>query len=72
MNESVDNEALVIPSSMWVESCRQLTFGIGTIVLGQEFGTLDLFGLDELGITRLDDGHATQHLANESLRCACR
>src|SRR5574343_1085980 len=48
-----------------IEGRRQLAFRIGTIVFGQQFGTLNLFGFDELGVTRLDDGHAAQHLAND-------
>jgi hypothetical protein len=65
MNESVDREALVMPSSMCSKVAGSLPSAIGPIVLGQQLGALHLLGLDELGVARLDDGHPAQHLAND-------
>src|SRR5574343_821186 len=55
------------PAQHMLESRRKLTLRINTIIFSQQLGTLNLFGLDELAITRFDDRDATQHLTNDHL-----
>jgi hypothetical protein len=67
MKESVDSEALVMPSSTSACVAMSLAFGAHAVVGVQQFRTLDLFAHDVVGVTGIGDLHATQHLANDDL-----
>ena len=67
MKESVDSEALVIPSSTFSYCAGACLRPRRSIVLVQHLGAFDLLFADELGIARIGDDHATQHLANDHL-----
>jgi hypothetical protein len=65
MKESVDSDALVIPSSTFFVLHRQLVGCVDAVVLFQQLRTLHLLADDVVGVASIGDLHTTQHLANE-------
>ena len=62
MNESVESEALVIPSSNGATARRRLLLAVHAIILGLEAETIDLLVDEELGVADLLDLHPAHHL----------
>ena len=67
MNDSVESDALVMPSSSG-SATRGLTAARDDLlVLALEHVLLDLLVDQEVGVAHLLDAHAAQHLANDGL-----
>ena len=65
MNESVDNDALVMPSRMFSYKRGTLAFGDRLVVLVQHLGALDLLTGNERRVARIGDLHPAQHLPHD-------
>ncbi len=67
MNESVDSDALVMPSNTCNKACRVLLFSQHFFVFVQQVSPFNLLPRDEARIAGIGDLHAAQHLAHDHL-----
>ena len=67
MNDSVESEALVMPSSSGSPTAGRLPVGHDLLVLLLEHPLLDLLVDEEVGVAHLGDAHAAQHLPHDRL-----
>ena len=68
MKESVDSDALVMPSSMCSSTAGfLLPSALARSFSSQDLGALDLLAHDEAGLARIDHRDAAQHLPHDHL-----
>ena len=69
MNDSVDNDAFVIPSSSGTAGRRLQVLGGHALVLRPEAVLVHLLVDEELGVTHLLDPHPAHHLRTTTSMC---
>jgi hypothetical protein len=72
MNESVESDALVMPSSMYSYTAGRLSVRFAFSFSSSTFRALELLARDEARLARIDDRDAGAASAARSPRCACR
>ena len=72
MNDSVESDALVMPSSSGSATAGLTAARDDLRVLALEQVLLDLLVDQEVRVADLLDAHAAQHLPHDAPRCACR
>lgn len=66
MNESVDNDALVIPNNTFSYVAGLLAFCNDTVIFIQQFRTFHLFTRNIAGVAGINDIDTAQHLTNDN------
>ena len=72
MNDSVESDALVMPSSSGSAIAGLSAALDDPLVLALEDVLLDLLVDQEVRVAHVLDANAAQHLAHDRPRCACR
>ena len=72
MNDSVDSDALVMPSSSGSYVGGAAALGLDLLVGLDQVPLVDVLADQVVGVARILDAHPAQHLRGRSSRCACR